>query len=196
MIIVLVVLSLSILILVHELGHFLAAKLFKVRVEEFGFGFPPRLWGLKKGETLYSLNLLPFGGFVKIFGEADSERETFGSFSREAIWRRSLIIAAGVLMNIVLGWLLLSFIFMIGAPPHLMITEVAGESPAANSNLKSGDVILEARSNNFNLTDPVKSEDFIGLVEQAGENSLYLKLRRGRERLEINITPRLKPPAP
>ncbi|MEK9194627.1 MAG: site-2 protease family protein, partial [Patescibacteria group bacterium] len=73
MIILFVIIGLSLLILVHELGHFLTAKIFGVKVEEFGLGFPPRLFGKKRGETTYSVNALPFGGFVKIYGEDDGD---------------------------------------------------------------------------------------------------------------------------
>src|SRR3989339_349952 len=104
MVIVLVIISLSILILAHELGHFLAAKFFKVRVDEFGFGFPPRLFGKKFGETTYTLNLLPFGGFVKIYGEdglalekAEPE-EKKRSFVGKPVWQRITIVLAGVFM--------------------------------------------------------------------------------------------------
>ena len=69
MYIVVFIIILAVLVLIHELGHFLAAKKNGIRVEEFGFGFPPRIWGIKKGDTLYSINLLPIGGFVKLFGE-------------------------------------------------------------------------------------------------------------------------------
>ena len=103
MIILLVIIAISILILVHELGHFLVAKKFGLLVEEFGIGFPPRLFSKKIGETLYSVNLLPFGGFVKIYGEdpiAQAEKPERAFYS-QAAWKRLLIISAGILMNFI-----------------------------------------------------------------------------------------------
>lgn len=120
---------LVLLILSHELGHFVFAKLKGVKVEEFGFGFPPRLLSLKKGETIYSLNLLPLGGFVKIFGEdgpppastvisagsgqAPAEGQAF--YSKPAS-SRALILSAGVIFNFLLAWIIFSLSFGFGAP--------------------------------------------------------------------------------
>ncbi|KKU94235.1 MAG: RIP metalloprotease RseP [Candidatus Jorgensenbacteria bacterium GW2011_GWA1_48_13] len=195
MIIVLVVVGLSLLILVHEFGHFLAAKLSGVKVEEFGLGFPPRLFGKKIGETIYSINLLPFGGFVRIFGEDGSEetKRDEKSFSNQPISHRSAIILAGVIMNVILGWLILSLVFAIGAPEHLMIAEVAPGSPAAEAKLKSGDVILEARTREV-LSDPVRSSAFVDLVENA-PGEVFLKLKRGKDVFETTLAPRREPPA-
>src|SRR3989344_4221191 len=114
-----VVIGLSVLIIIHEAGHFFVAKWFGLLVEEFGFGLPPRFWSKKIGETVYSFNWLPFGGFVKIFGEhSENSRKDADSKSLEAdqrgnnlkrafyaqsVWKRSLIIIAGVFMNFLLG---------------------------------------------------------------------------------------------
>ncbi len=195
MIVILVIVGLSLLILVHEFGHFLAAKLSGVKVEEFGLGFPPRLFGKKIGETVYSVNLLPFGGYVKIFGEDGSEetKRDDKSFSNQPISRRSAIILAGVLMNVILGWFILSLVFTIGAPEHLMVAEVASGSPAAEAKLKSGDVILEARAGEV-LGDPVKSAAFVDLVESA-PGEISLKLKRGKDVYDTTLAPRKNPPA-
>ena len=96
-------LILGILVFVHELGHFVAARKNGVAVEEFGFGFPPRIFGVKKGDTLYSLNWIPLGGFVKIKGENGEDRDDPDSFGNKKIWQRAVIISAGVLMNFVLA---------------------------------------------------------------------------------------------
>ena len=93
------IIVLAILILSHEFGHFIAAKKAGIRVDEFAFGFPPRLWSIKKGETEYSLNLFPIGGFVKIKGEGGEEAQSPDSFAGKAVWRRSAIISAGVIMK-------------------------------------------------------------------------------------------------
>jgi len=195
MLILLVIISLSILILVHELGHFLAAKFFGVKVEEFGLGFPPRLFGKRVGETVYSVNLLPFGGFVKIFGEDGGEKPpTKESFASQPVWRRSIIILSGVIMNIFLGWLVFSMVFFIGAPEHLLIADVASESPAFSANLKSGDVILEVEHESQRLNDPIKSKDLIDLVKQSPSGLFLLKVMRGGEIIETSLSGRLTPP--
>ena len=92
------------MVVVHEFGHFFAAKKFGIRVDEFGFGFPPKLFGKKYGETEYSINLLPIGGFVKIFGENPDEENTNGpdrerSFVHKAKWKQAIVLFAGVFMN-------------------------------------------------------------------------------------------------
>ncbi len=204
MIIIFVIVGLSVLILVHEFGHFLAAKIFGIKVEEFGLGFPPRLFGKKIGETVYSVNLLPFGGFVKIFGEdgPDPEGGLSGrapaggprSFAREPVWRRAVVVLAGVFMNVVLGWLVLSFVFGLGAPAHLMIAEVAPASPAAAADLRSGDVVLEARAGEVILRDPVQSAALAEFVKVAA-GEVDLKIKRGRGVFDVKLTPREEPPA-
>jgi regulator of sigma E protease len=200
MVVLIVIIGLSLLIFIHELGHFLAAKFFGVKVEEFGFGFPPRLFGKKIGETIYSLNLLPFGGFVKIYGEDASEiTETMldykRSFAAQALWKRVVVILAGVLMNVVLGWFLLAGVFMVGSPEHLMISEVTAGSPAALAGLKAGDIILEARHGDNVLFDPIKSKNFVNFVKNFEGREVMLKIQRGKEIFEISLVSRVNPPA-
>ena len=124
------------MVLIHEFGHFFAAKRFGVRVDEFGFGFPPRIFGKKIGETLYSLNLFPVGGFVKIFGESIDEADLVEvgfldkkttskkvDFSRSLLHRpkyqQALVMFAGTFFNFLLAWLLFSFGFMSGLPASI-----------------------------------------------------------------------------
>src|ERR1700682_6514120 len=106
------ILILSVLVMVHELGHFLAALLFHIKVEEFGFGLPPRLFGIKKGETIYSINWLPIGGFVRLLGENSEDELSPKKVSKEVkerafymrpIWQRSIVLVAGVCMNFLLA---------------------------------------------------------------------------------------------
>ena len=118
-------LILSILVIIHEAGHFFTAKFFGIKVEEFGFGFPPRALGIKKGETIYSVNWLPIGGFVKLYGEDEAGGGRVGSkklemannkdvqhaFYARPAWQRSLVIVAGVVMNTVLA-IIIYYIFL------------------------------------------------------------------------------------
>src|SRR5947207_3662750 len=111
------IIILLVLVLVHEAGHFFTAKKFGIRVDEFGFGFPPKLFGVKKGETEYTFNLLPLGGFVKIFGENPDDENINGpdrhrSFINKPKWQQALVLLAGVFANFLLAWLLFSFGFL------------------------------------------------------------------------------------
>ncbi len=195
MIVLIIIVSLSVLIFIHELGHFLTAKAFGVRVEEFGIGFPPRLWSKKKRETLYSVNALPFGGFVKIQGEDGEAAADERSFSRKNFFQKAGMLLAGVFMNFILGWLTLSVILMIGAPAHLMLTDVAAGSPAASAGIKSGDVVVRAAFNNIVLTDPIKSDDLVSLVKTAGDQQISLAVKRNGRVIDFNLAGRLNPPA-
>jgi len=134
---------LVVLILVHETGHFVTAKLCKVRVEEFGIGFPPRIFGKKLGETIYSINALPLGGFVRMAGEEDSSIS--GSLASKSIPVRLLVLSAGSILNILLPIILLSIAFMI---PHdvlqgeVLVQEIAPNSPAYEAGIEPGDILL------------------------------------------------------
>lgn len=121
--IVVFILIFSVLILVHEFGHFWMAKRAGVRVEEFGFGLPPRIFGKKKGSTLYSLNWIPFGGFVRLFGEDPSEPgavKSKESFITKTPWQKTTIVLGGVFMNFVLAWLLITFGLLFGLEPLII----------------------------------------------------------------------------
>ncbi len=147
------------LILVHELGHFIFAKLFKVRVDEFGIGYPPKAIRIAKiGETEYTLNWLPFGGFVRLYGE-DREDEKLSpeqkkrSLSHKEPWKQILILLAGALFNFLLGWFLFAAVYYSGAPlfwdknyvenSTLMIAGTKVGSPAQVAGLSIGDTISE-----------------------------------------------------
>lgn len=110
------ILILSLLVLVHELGHFISARKMGVRVEEFGFGIPPRIWGKKVGETVFSINAFPFGGFVKVAGEDDEElvdKSDKGAFFNKSPIQRIFILVSGVLMNVLLAVLVFYLFFSI-----------------------------------------------------------------------------------
>src|SRR5438552_12800 len=104
--IIAVIVIFSLLVIIHELGHFITARRNGIKVLEFGFGFPPRLWSKKVGETEYSINAIPFGGFVKLFGEDSSDKkvlENKRSFAGKSPWVRTKVVVAGVVMNLILA---------------------------------------------------------------------------------------------
>jgi len=152
---------LSVLILAHELGHFLTAKASRVKVEEFGLGFPPRLLSKKWGETRYSLNAVFFGGFTKLSGEEDPTVPR--SLASKSTGTRTLILGAGALMNFILALLIFSITFMIPRDVlmgQVLVEEVAPASPAAVAGIRPGDIILsvdeETVNNNSELSQYVQ----------------------------------------
>lgn len=148
-------LVLTVLVFVHELGHFLAARLFKIRVDEFAIGFPPRILSWMWGKTRYAINLLPLGGYVKIYGENPDDVRTDDSILSKKRWQQAIVLVAGVTFNILFAWLLLSLSLFLGTKasagampsaivrdPILTVVMVATGSPAEKAGLKSGDEIL------------------------------------------------------
>jgi len=186
--ILLVIVGISALIFAHELGHFLSAKLFGVKVEEFGFGFPPRIVSKKIGETRYSVNLLPFGGFVRLLGEnllvPVAEQEKPRSFAYQSAWRRIVIIVSGVAMNFLLGWVIISGLFLFGTSEPVGITMVFPDAPAAKAGLKEGDKIVGF----------AKAEDFVNFVNENKGKEIALNIKRGEESFRVKIMPRLQAP--
>lgn len=152
-------LILSVLVLVHEAGHFFVAKRLGIKVEEFGFGLPPRIFGLKFGETLYSINWLPIGGFVKLFGEegkddigrADPKGKEVKkrAFYTLSPLQRSLVIVAGVVMNFVLAVSVISYLFTQGVmvpTDRIHIEKILAGSPAEKAGLKEKDIIRKMKT--------------------------------------------------
>jgi regulator of sigma E protease len=296
-----IIVGLSILILGHEAGHFVVAKLFKLKIDEFGVGFPPRMFGARRyrgrervavavereavtvieqgevtgtveetmevereidvvrpvkkwrffwgkepaedvtprqarGDTVYSVNWLPFGGFVKIAGENDampgdsdstmlshssagsavkaqsamrshsgggtgasavtrhsgieghdaenvvSEVDRQRLFSFQPPWKRALVTAAGVVINFLIGWLLLSVVFMIGTTPALVITDVQSSSPAAQAGIHAGDVIVGYTT----------AQSFIDFTNAHRGQPVTVEIKRGKEKIPFAMTPRIK----
>jgi regulator of sigma E protease len=138
----------GLLVLVHEFGHFLTAKWAGIRVEEFGIGFPPRLFGIQRGETLYSINLLPIGGFVRMPGENGETADASGqfdprSFAAKPAGKRALVLVAGVTMNVLLAIVLFSAAEAIGQVQfRAAVGQVEAGSPAAQAGLLAGDTII------------------------------------------------------
>lgn len=203
---VIFIIVLSILVFVHEFGHFWVAKRKGLRVDEFGFGFPPRIFGVKKGETIYSINLIPFGGFVKIFGEDGEERADPRSFSSKGPGTRALVAVAGVVMNALLAMVLLivgNFSGLrIGINEQftgtakdikIQVIQVADGSPAAAAGLKPLDEILEL-SFQTDRVSPKEVEDIQEFVGKHSGRELTLKVKRNGEHLSLRVLARRDPP--
>ncbi len=183
---------LVVLIIAHELGHFFTAKASGVKVEEFGLGFPPRLLGIRRGETLYSLNAVPLGGFVKMAGEVDPTAPR--SLASKRIGTRILVLGAGSLMNALLPLLLFSIAFMV---PHnvivgeVLVEEVALNSPAARAGIEPGDTLLLVNNKPVRNISDVQRNIFLNL----GKNITLLVKHDNGTTENIRLTPRWKPPA-
>ena len=207
-IILVVFFSLIGLITLHEMGHFLLAKKFGVRVEEFGMFMPPRLWGKQFGETLYSINLIPAGAFVKLSGEDSNEKDDPRSFGSKPIWQRALIIAAGVISFWMISVIILSFVYMSGAVEaiddgenvanaQVQIIAISDNSPAKTAALEAGDVIKNISlksdpSKNITTDKVAQVQDFAS--EYKGQE-LVMAIDRAGQNVAATITPRANPPA-
>ncbi|MEK7630894.1 MAG: site-2 protease family protein [Patescibacteria group bacterium] len=179
------------LVVSHELGHFLTAKWFGIRVDEFGVGLPPRMFGIKRGETLYSINWLPFGGFVRIFGE-DEDKDDPRSFSSRGIGVKSLIVAAGVIANVVVGFLILSYISWYGVPRfEVAIEEVMPDTPAQLAGFLPGDRIVGFEGNRLESVNVAEVHMYID--SKRGRQAEFLVMR-GSSELRVFAGPRITPP--
>lgn len=162
---------LFVLVLVHEWGHFITAKKTGMRVDEFGIGFPPKLFGVKKGETEYTFNLLPIGGFVRIYGEnkedLENDIDNGRAFSARPKWAQAIVLVAGVFMNVVLAWVLFTIVLMAGVPSAvseaeagpdtmLYVSGVLPDSPAAEA-LPVGVSVVALKSGDKTLQNPTPS---------------------------------------
>jgi len=195
------------LILVHEFGHFITAKWMKMRVDEFGIGFPPKAWGFKpkKSETEYSFNWLPFGGFVKIYGEDPTEEgvaEEPRSFVNKGKWAQALVLVAGVAFNVLFAWILISIGFMSGLPTpvgtapdgstvenaRLVITGTESGSPAENAGLKVGDAIVSLSAQGNTLEEPTP-ESVSSFIKSHPDAEIALAYERGEGTGEASLTP-------
>lgn len=165
------------LVIVHELGHFFAAKLARVQVLEFGVGLPPRVFGFTRGGTTYSLNLLPLGGFVRMLGEEDPTAPA--SFAGKSAWQRLFILGAGSAMNAVLPVLLLTVVFMTPQPvpvTDVTVLSVAPGSPAEQAGVEAGDLIRDADGRRI-----VNSSDLLIAINlRLGVDTAWTVERRGR----------------
>lgn len=182
---------LVVLVIVHELGHFGTAKAFGVKVEEFGVGFPPRLLSLKRGETVYSINAIPLGGFVKLAGEEDPN--VSHSLASQSAGRRILILAAGSLMNAILPVLLFSIAFML---PHslvdgqVIVQQVAPGSPAALAGMQTGDIVLSVNGKAVHNINDMQRNIQLNLGQQVTVTVKHPDATTAN----IKVIPRWRPP--
>ncbi len=190
-IIILFIVALFVAIYLHELGHFIAAKRAGVKVEEFGIGIPPRLFGIKRGETTYSLNAIPIGAFVRAVGEDDPTVPR--SLAGKGPWTRLGIYATGPLVNIFLAFVLLSV--FLGLPVSfisgdgLMVHSVAANSSAKQAGIESGDIILEVEG------QPVRRwGDVQNIVNSVDERAdITLLLLRDSQEIQTTLKPKFDP---
>lgn len=220
---VIFILVLGVLVLAHEFGHFFAAKKSGMRVEEFGFGFPPRMFGLQKlngkwtwvwghkevpdkEQTVYSINWIPFGGFVKIMGENNEHADDSRSFINRPFWARLVTLVAGVGMNVVLAWVLLSAALVVGLPagidnpkdfsahaqlknPQIGVEALVKDFPAEKAGIQPGDVIVAVDGRGF--PDASALRDYIRA--RAGAQFDF-QIERLSQRLEIRVASLAHPP--
>ena len=199
---------LVVLILIHELGHFIFAKIFGVRVDEFGIGYPPKAMKLAKfAGTEYTLNWLPFGGFVRLFGENQSKErlskeEKQVSFEYKKPYQKILILFAGAFFNFLLGWFLFAFVFYSGMPlfwdknyvenARIVVTDTKVGSPAQIAGIKQGDILEDLYlSSSVKIRPKLMSPDFVAsfIAKHTGESlSFKIKTKDGKEEL-LKITP-------
>jgi regulator of sigma E protease len=223
LIILLFLVILSILVFVHELGHFIAARRAGMRVEEFGFGFPPRAIGISRDpetkkwrlvnkatdslpDTIYSINWIPLGGFVRIKGENGDGKDDRESFASKSALSRIVVLSAGVAMNFVFAWLVFSAVFMIGAPQavdsdenvsgdtFVQVGRVVEDSPAEEMGIRIGDTILglHVEENKWLETKSITDvQEYIG--SRKGEE-VRLLIERGDEQIALMGTPRVEHP--
>lgn len=196
----LVIAILVLLIVVHEFGHFIAAKLFRIRVEEFGVGYPPRalLFG-KVGDTEYTLNWLPFGGFVRLFGE-EEDAHGRGSFADASRWKQAIVLVAGVTMNTVAAWALFAGALHFGIPRvvpaahagqnvNLVVTDIVAGSPAEIMGIRPGDSIIGVSDATGAAPAQLAPTDIVNFISARGGQTLSVSYVRAGATSTVNVKP-------
>ena len=186
------VLAFGVLVFIHEFGHYITAKLSGIEVEEFGFGYPPRIIKMFRWKgTDFSLNWIPFGGFCRMKGENAADVSP-GSFAAAKPWRRLITLLGGAFMNLLLGFILVIILFMrMGSydTTRVAVTDVAAGSPAATANIQVGDIITKVNDGDVTSMDALSA-----LVADNLEKDTQLTLQRGDESLVVELVPRSTPP--
>lgn len=197
--------SLIALMIIHEFGHFIIAKKFGVKVEEFGIGYPPRIFGKQFGETLYSLNLVPLGAFVKIYGETE-DIDSYRSFSSLKVWKRMLIVLGGVLAFWLAAMVIFSAMFLFGAQvpigdqdvqgaseTFMKIMAVAPNSPADAAGLKAGDMLVDFKGDGGSSSS--KISDFQSFTQENKGKTVHLAINRSGKVIDVALVPRSSYPS-
>src|SRR3989344_1960343 len=192
--IIIFVFTLLILVVIHELGHFLVAKKFGIKVEEFGFGIPPKVFGKKIGETIFSLNLIPLGGFVRLLGEDEVDQKVLEhtrSFAHKSPWVRILIVVAGVAMNLILAWILFYIVIIAqdfkvispSADPAVFIGRVQEGYPAQQAGIQVGDKLVSVDGQVVSDFEAARN-----LIK--GKETVSLVLENNRQQRTVTVTPK------
>jgi len=176
---------------VHELGHYITARLSGITVQEFGFGLPPRLWGYKRNGVIYSINWIPFGAFVKMLGEEDPT--ALGSFASKPIGIRAIVLAAGSAMNFILAVVAFSMVYIAGIPGvapdgPVTLADVSADSPAAQAGMQPGDTIVAVNG------QPVNVQSFRDVSQSHLGQPLVIDFKHQDTVQEVTLTPRAPPP--
>ncbi len=194
---------LTLLVLVHEWGHFIVARKAGIKVEEFGFGFPPRMLAWKGKATTYTLNWLPLGGFVKLKGEDGNEGDDSDSFSHKTVWTRALVVVAGVVMNMLLAIVLFTVGYVVGAPETLRhdmpvfahvsgvqveVTSVLDGSSAMRNGFKQGDVVVASSYQQSEFKRAVDVSVIMRKFVDSMDNEIVWYVERGTNKQRINIS--------
>lgn len=198
---------LTVLVLVHEAGHFFVARKAGIRVEEFGIGLPPKIWGRKYGETEYTINLLPIGGFVRMHGESPdgvsiqdehdkkSQAEADRTFMAKSKLARTAVLLAGVTANLILGIIIFTIVFTVGLPQFAAKPEVSNvvqDSPAADAGFKEGQTIVALNGEAYEEIDGGFSAK---VIEKSGEPVTITVEDASGNQQDLTVTPRQDPPA-
>jgi regulator of sigma E protease len=182
---------LSLMMVLHELGHFITAKRAGIVVQEFGIGLPPRIFGIERGGVIYSFNWIPFGAFVKMLGEEDPTEP--GSFARKSKTTRAIVLAAGSAMNFLLAVAAFSIAYMTGWPSpvenEVQIVRVVAGSPAEQAGFRESDRVISMADRPIARVD-----EFRRVTEEHLGQPLPVLVERGGQQLQLTVTPRANPP--
>jgi len=199
--------TIFVLVIAHELGHFFSARLFGIRVDEFGFGIPPRIAGIRRGGTLYSINWLPVGGFVKIFGEESGFASDPRAFGSKSALIRSAVLLSGIFANLLFAWILLSVMAFVGilvsvdenevsqyTDVRLTIIDVAPGSPAAKVELRAGDVIEEVAVGIYG-TSYLNVQTLQEFARTHAGEFISASVKRNGQKFNVLLESRVSPPS-
>ncbi len=185
--ILMIILAFNFILIIHELGHFIVAKLSKIRVDEFSLFVGPKLFSITRGETTYSIRLFPILAYVKMEGE-DEESDSENAFYKKPVWVRAAVIAAGPLANIISALVIITIFYSISGFQTTHVGEVVNNSPAYTSGIRTGDEIVEY--DNKRVYQPM---DFLQFLYISKGEPTEVKVKRGDEILEFHLEPEVKP---